>query len=50
MLLFLFLVIDLYFLITAVIAQVFNPISELLICYTNTEEAKKQKQKCKHIQ
>ena len=41
MLIFLFLIIDLYFLIAAVITQIFNPTSELVIPIgTPTKEAK----------
>ena len=42
---FFFLIIDLYFLIPAVIAQIFNPIAELIEYQLN-----KIKQKLKHIQ
>ena len=45
---FYFLIIDLYFLIPAIIAQTFNPISELVIP-TETPILKKQKQKWKHV-
>ena len=41
MLLFFFIIIDLYFLIAAVIAQIFNPIAELVILIgIQTKEAK----------
>ena len=39
---------DLHFLITAVIAKIFNPIAELMI--PNGVPRKKQKQKSKYIQ
>ena len=45
---FLFLIIDLYFLIPAFIAQIFNPIAELVIPIGIPN--KKQKQKLKYIQ
>ena len=45
---FYFLIIDLYFLIPAIIAQTFNPISELAIP-TEIPILKKQKQKWKHV-
>ena len=43
---FFFLNIDLYFLIPAVVAQIFNPIAELVIPIgTSTKEAKEEKKK-----
>ena len=45
---FYFLIIDLYFLIPAIIAQTFNPISELVIP-TEIPILKKQEQKWKHV-
>ena len=47
MLLFIFLIINLYFLIDAVIIQIFNPIAELVIPIEIP--TKKQKQKYKDI-
>ena len=41
------LIIDLYFLIPAVIAHIFNPIAELVILIEH--QSKKQKQKWKHV-
>ena len=43
---FVFLNIDLYFLIPAVVTQIFNPIAELVIPIgTSTKEAKEEKEK-----
>ena len=38
---FFFLIIDLYFLIPTVIAQIFNPITELINSYKNTSQRSK---------
>ena len=40
---FFFLITDLYFLILAVIAQILNPIAELVICYKNTNQISKSR-------
>ena len=49
MFLFLFLILDLYFLIPAIIAQAFNPTAELAMPI-ETQKLKKQKQKLNPIQ